>query len=55
MTADRAELSELLGPLYEGLAFPERWPDFLSQVANCLHCDKAAILFHGIQARRPTM
>jgi DNA-binding CsgD family transcriptional regulator len=46
MSTDRSDLSELLGLLYEGLASPEHWPDFLNEVARRLLCDKAAIIFY---------
>lgn len=46
MSTDRSDLSDLLGLLYDGLAFPERWPAFLNGVARRLQCDKAAIIFY---------
>jgi DNA-binding CsgD family transcriptional regulator/PAS domain-containing protein len=52
MSTDRSDLSELLGLLYEGLAFPERWPDFLNGVARRLQCDKAAIIFYDWEKQK---
>jgi DNA-binding CsgD family transcriptional regulator len=37
-------LSDLSGLLYEGLAFPERWPDFLTATARTLECTAAGIV-----------
>jgi DNA-binding CsgD family transcriptional regulator/PAS domain-containing protein len=45
--------SELLGLLYEGVAFPERWPDFLAAVARALKCTAAGIVFTDHKSRRP--
>lgn len=52
---DGKRLSELLGLLYEGLACPERWPDFLSAVSRELGCDKAAFVFHDQKNQSPVM
>jgi DNA-binding CsgD family transcriptional regulator len=55
MPTGRGELSEELGLLYEGLAFPERWPDFLTEKARRFGCDKAAIIFHDWEKQKATM
>lgn len=55
ISTERRALSELLGLLYEGLALPERWPDFLSEVARRLRCEKSAIVFHDWRKQRTIM
>jgi DNA-binding CsgD family transcriptional regulator len=40
------EFSRLLGLLYEGLAFPERWGDFLTAISRQAACDKAGVTLH---------
>jgi DNA-binding CsgD family transcriptional regulator len=52
---DLSAFSELVGLLYEGLAFPERWPDFLAAVARALDCSIAAIVLADPSSPRPRM
>jgi len=55
MPLELGDFSRLLGLLYEGLAFPERWEDFLAEVARQMGCDKAAIIFHDQNNQSPAM
>jgi DNA-binding CsgD family transcriptional regulator/PAS domain-containing protein len=50
---DSSTFSDLLGPLYEGLAFPDRWPDFLTDVARTLECTSAGVVFIDHKSWRP--
>lgn len=53
---DAGDLSELLGLLYEGLAFPERWPDFLAKLRRRVHSSTAGIILSDSSGEpRPRM
>jgi DNA-binding CsgD family transcriptional regulator len=47
--------SRLLGLLYEGIAFPERWSDFLTEISRQLGCDKAGVVFHDTGNQNPAV
>ncbi len=55
MGRENGDIQRLLGSLYEGLAYPVRWSDFLQEVCRQLKCDVSTIIFHDPENIRPTI
>jgi len=55
MSVNLEEFSRLLGLLYEGLAYPERWSDFLTEISRQIGCDKAGVVFYDLGNQNPAI
>jgi len=55
MRHDLNAISELIGALYEAVACPAQWNEFLVRAAQAFDCDKAAIVLVGSGTEKPSI
>lgn len=55
MSIDGEVFADLVGLLYEGIACPDRWNDFLAQLCRQTGCGHASLTFHDAGNRYPAV